>query len=335
MAKKLSKFVTAAVIYIGFAVYLFQPYFEQFQSLQYLWLVNVCAASLGCFVLSRRWVAGFAGSFFAGAIYGFGPFLLGLAKYHPTAGLMVAAIPWLFCPSAFGPRGKRRWIRVPLSLLPALAIIVFFYLSAQLRLFAIPIQVKLRLSDLSGLLVPLVSAKRGLTLIGFYHVPVAGLVMGFALLLKARRLGVMTIFIAGIILAFCGGFVNVSPLIWLSFPVLCCSVIMGEGLQALTLAGVADRKWILITAAVLVVLAIMTLLLATKHFQSFAGLGDNYAKLMTEAAKMYILAGIATAIIFFMAQANLRVHRIRWILLCSAMAIDIFLGAAFIVDKIF
>ncbi|MFC1677087.1 hypothetical protein ACFL3G_08505 [Planctomycetota bacterium] len=335
MAKNLSKFVTAAIIYICFAVYLFQPYFKQFQSLQYLWLVNVCAASMGCFVLSRRWVAGFAGSFFAGAIYGFGPFMLGLAKYHPTAGLLVAAIPWLFCPSVFGPRGKKRWIRVPLSLLPAFAIIAFFYLSMQYRLFPIPIQVKLRLADMSGLLVPLVSAKRGLTLLGFYHVPVAGVVMGFALLWKARRLGVMTIFIVGTILAFCDGFLNVSPLIWLSFPVLCCSVIIGEGLQTLTLAGTADKKWILITAVVLGMLAITTLLFATKYFQTFAGLGDNYAKLMTEAAKMYILAAIATAIIFFMTQANLRVHRIRWILLCSAMAIDIFLGAGFIVDRIF
>lgn len=335
MAKKLSKFITAAVIYICFAVYLFGPYFKGFKSLQYLWLVNVCAASLGCFVLSRRWVAGFAGSFFAGAIYGFGPFMLGLGKYHPTAGLMAAAVPWLFCPAAFGPGGKKRWMRVPLSLLPVLGIIVFFCLSAQVRLFAIPVQVKLRLEDLSGLLVPLVSAKRGITPLGFYHVPLAGMVMGFALLLKARRFGVMVIFVAGVVLAFCGSFLNVSPLIWFSLPVLCCCIIIGEGLGALTLAGGGDRKWVLITAMVLGSLAILSLLMATKYFQSFAGLGDGYARLMTDAAKMYILGGIAVAIIFFMTEAKLRVHRIRWVLLCSAIGIDIFLGARFIVYKIF
>lgn len=335
MAKKLGKFVAALIIYVCFGVYLFWPYFEGFKSLQYLWVVNVCAGAAGCFVLSRRWVAGFAGSFFAGAVYGFGPFMLGLGRYHPTAGLLAAAVPWLFCPAAFGPGGNKRWMRVPLALLPVVGIIGFFYLSAQCRLFAVPIQVKLRLGDLSGLLVPLVSAKRGITLVGFYHVPVAGLVMGFALLLKSRRFGVMAVFVAGLILAFCNSFLNVSPVMWASLPVLCCCVIMGEGLGALSLAGRGDRKWVLVTAGVLGALAIVTLLLATKYFQVFAGLGDNYARLMTDSAKMYILGGVAAAIIYFMTEAKLRVHGMRWVLLCTAMSIDIFLGAGFVVDKIF
>ena len=82
----LGKLAAAAVTYAGFAVYLYQPYFKDFNKLQHLLVVNACLASLGCFVLSRRWLATFAGSFFAGAIYGFGPFLLGLARFHPTAG---------------------------------------------------------------------------------------------------------------------------------------------------------------------------------------------------------------------------------------------------------
>ena len=115
------RFAAAAVMYAGFAIYLYQPYFKYFDALRYLLVVNVCLASLGCFVLSRRWVGAFAGSFFAGAMYGFGPFALGLAGCHPTAGLLAATVPWLFCPAAFGPKGRWRWLRVPLSALPFLA----------------------------------------------------------------------------------------------------------------------------------------------------------------------------------------------------------------------
>src|SRR4030042_501778 len=105
MNKSISKFAAATIIYTGFAIYLYQPPFGHFDRLDYLLPVNFCLAASGCYVLSRRWVAGFAGSFFAGALYGFGPFTLGLARFHPTAGLLAAAIPWLFWPAVFGPGG--------------------------------------------------------------------------------------------------------------------------------------------------------------------------------------------------------------------------------------
>ena len=338
MSKNLNgliKFAAAAVIYAGFAVYLYQPYFKHFDRLQYLLVVNVCLASLGCFVLSRRWVAGFAGSFFAGAIYGFGPFALALAGYHPTAGLLAATVPWLFCPAAFGHKVKWRWVAIPLSALPFLAILLFFQISAHYRLFPIPTQAKLHLSDLAGLLAPLAMIKRGLTLLGFYQVPIAALVMGLFMLMVARRLGVIIIFCLGTVLAFCDSFFDISPLIWLAIPTLCCSVLIGAGMQGLVSAGFADRKWVLATAIIMGILAIAALLLATKYFQVFAGLGAGYAKLFTRAATMYILGAIAASIIFFMARAKLRIHWLRQVLLCAAMAVDIFLGGRFIVDKIF
>jgi hypothetical protein len=178
MSKTFGKSAAAAVVYIAFAVYLYQPYFKNFNGLQYLIIVNVCSASLGCFALSRRWVSEFGGSFFAGAIYGFGPFMLSLVKFHPIAGLLAAGIPWLFLPAAFGPEGKWQWLRVPLSVLPFLAILLFFQVSAYYHLFAIPTQIKLHSVDLAGLAVPLVAIQQGVILVGFYHVLVAALVMG-------------------------------------------------------------------------------------------------------------------------------------------------------------
>ena len=335
MSKIFGKSATAAVVYIGFAVYLYQPYFKNFNGLQYLIVVNVCLASMGCFALSRRWVSGFGGSFFAGAIYGFGPFALGLAGYHPTAGFLAATMPWLFCPAAFGPEARWRWLRVPLSALPALMIILFFQASSHYRLFAVPTQNRLHLADLLGLVAPLVAAQQGVTLVGFYHVPIAAIVMGFSMLFAARRLSVLIIFCLGIVLASCQSLLGVSPIIWLSFPVLCCSIIIGAGLQGLCSAGFADRRWVLMAAVIMVVLSLTTLLLATRYYNIFAGFGDKYANLFLADAKMYIAGTVALAVIFFIARAKLRVHWLRWVVLGLVTAVDIFFSARLIVDKIF
>jgi hypothetical protein len=334
MSKTFGKSAAAAVVYIVFAVYLYQPHFNIFNKLQYLILVNVCSASLGCFALSRRWVSSFWGSLFAGVIYGFGPFMLSLAKFHPTAGLLAAGIPWLFCPAAFGPKAKWRWLRIPLLALPALTIILFFQLSSHYRLFAVPTQTRLHLTDLPGLAVPLVTAQQDITLVGFYHVPIAALVMGFSMLFAARRFSVLIIFCLGAILASCQSLLGVSPIIWLSFPVLCCSIIIGAGLQGLCSAGLADRRWILLSMAFMAGLSIVTLLQATKFFQMFAGLGDKYANLFLADAKMYIAGTVALLVVFFIARAKLRLHWLRWAVLGSATAVDIFFGARFVVDKI-
>lgn len=332
---KYSRFAGAAILYAGFAGYLYQPYFKQFHGLQYLLVVNVCLGSLGCFVLSRRWVASFFGSFFAGAVYGFGPFSLGLACYHPTAGLLTASIPWLFLPTAFGPKARWRWLRLPLCALPFLAIVLFFQVAIYFRLFIIPVQVKLGLVDLAGLLAPLVTAERNMTLISFYHVPIAALIMGFWMLLAARRFAVLAILCVGAALAFCPAFFDVSPIIWLAFVVLCCSVIIGEGAHGLILAGHADRKWVLMTVVIMGVCSIVTLLLAGKYSGMFGGIGTKYAKLLVAAATMYILGTVAVAILYFMARMRLRINWLRMVILCSAMALDVFLGARFTVDKIF
>jgi hypothetical protein len=370
MTKKYTRFALAAGLYTVFAVYLYRPYFRGFGSLrlQDSFVVNVCLASLGCYVLSRRWIAGFAESFFAGAIYGFGPFAIGLAKFHPTVGFLVAAIPWLFCPAAFGlpffkgtslplrkQRGKFKPLRILLSLLPFLVIVLFFQVSARFGLYPIPINLKLHGAEMAGLLVPMVGSQRNMTLVGFYHIPLASLIMGLSMLLvpleglskggilqrgrilkglAVRRLGIIAIFAVATILAFCGSFFDISPIIWLAISVLCCSVLIGAGMQGLISAGFADRKWILFTAIVMGVLAIVTLLLATKYFQTIAGLGSGYARLLTETAKMYILGAITIVIFFFTARAKFRTHLLKAALLCATMGLDIFLGARFVVDRI-
>src|SRR5512143_4279997 len=85
--------MAAAALYAVLAIYLFQPHFGGFTGRQWLLPVNACAAALGGCLLSRRWVAEFTGSLLAGAVYGFAPFTLGLARFHPAAGLLAASVP--------------------------------------------------------------------------------------------------------------------------------------------------------------------------------------------------------------------------------------------------
>ena len=352
--KSMAWFFMALLIYSAFAVYLYRPHFKGFDRWQYLLIVNAVVASLGCYLLSRRWVAGFVESLFAGAVYGFGPFALGLAGFHPTAGILVAAIPWLFCPAAFGPGGRWRFLRVPLATLPFLAILLFFHVSARYSLYPIPIQLKLRQSDLIGILAPLFAVRRRATLIGFYHVPLAPLLMGIIIFLAplkllatggishrvkstialtSRRFGIMVIFVGATALSFCNSYLEISPVIFFAVSTLVCSILAGAGMQGLASAGPPDRKWILFAAIVMGILAIVSLLLATKCFQTFLGLGGGYAVLFIQAAKMYILCAIALAILYFMARAKVRMMPIRLILLCAPIAIDFFLGATDIIDK--
>lgn len=328
------KFLAVSIVYIGFAIYLYLPYWRTFKGFELLLPFSCTLSAIGCFLLSRRWVDSITGSFFAGTIYGFGPFMLGLGKFHPTAPLLAALIPWLFLPAAFGLKTKLKPLRILLCGLPFLAIIAFFHIGDRLRLFAVPLQTKLHLSDLAGLFAPLVMAKKDATLIGFYHVSIVALAVGIFMLLAARRLGVIAVFLVGLVLAFCNSFLNISPIIWLVFPTLCCSILIAEGINGLATAGFADRKWVLGSFITTEALAIVTLLLATKYFKVFAGFADGYARLFVQAAKMYILGTIATAIIFFMTRAQLRFRWLRLTLLSVCLAVDIFLGAQFIVEKI-
>ncbi len=355
MGKGLIKFAAAAGIYAVFAAYLYQPYFGGSGELRLrdLFVVNVCLACTGCYVLSRRWMSVFAASLFAGAAYGFGPFTISLAKYHPATGLLAATIPWLFCPAAYllrqvrstvsipklnppyDRRIKWQWLQIPLSMLPFLIILLFFQASTHYRLFPVSIQDKLHLPDLLALFVPLVAAEHNLNLVSFYHIPIAALIVGFSMLLAARRFGIMAILIIGTILAFCNSFLNVSPVIWPAIPLLCCSVLIGAGIQGLLWAGFADRKWLLATAFVMAALSIAALLPTTKYASKFIVSGPEDAKLFAETARMYLLGAIVTVVLYLLVYAKLRVHWLRLVILCSAMAADIFFGARFIVDKIF
>lgn len=337
-----ARHVTATVLYLAFAIYLYQPRFGSFARWQWLLPVNACVAALGGYALSRRWVAGFSGSFLAGLVYGFGPFLLGLARVHPTAGALAAGIPWLFLPAAVLEKRIGKALCLPLLLVPFGAIVLFCHVAAGQRLFAAPLHVNVRPTDLVGFVAPLALIPRTTALLGLYHVPMAALVLGLAMMGKARRYSFFVLLLAGFLLAFSKSFLEahqiawlgVSPILWLSIPMAWCAVLSGIGLHGLIEAGFADRKWLLAAVIVLGALAIVALLLAAKCFQVFLGLGDGYGRLFVEAAKIYVLGALATGIIFLITHMKLRLHWLRWAILVAALGVDIFLGARYIVDRV-
>ncbi len=324
----------AAVLYIIFCAYLFQPHLEKFDAIGYLVPFNCCAGAFGCYLLSKRWISGFGGRFFAGVIYGFGPFMFFLARYHPTAGSISAIVPWLFWPAVFGPNNKRQWIRVPLAILPFVIIVGLFRLAGQYGLYPIPTQIKLRLEDLLSILAPAALARQAEVLVGFYHVAIGALVIGLAMLTAARRYGVVVVFVVGVVLSIFDSFSGAARIIWLTVPLLCCSVLIGEGTEGIIHCGYSDRKWILASAIVLLSCAIVALLFGTKATRIFAGLGAGYTRLFIQAAQMYVVGAIATGVVFFLARGRSRLVWLRAAIVCSAIGVDIFLGAGHIVDAV-
>jgi len=324
MGEDFRKFASAGIIYAAIAIYLYQPYFNRFGLLQFIRLANVCVAGLGAYAISRRWVFSFWGSLFAGLLYGFGPLMLRINSFHPTAGLIAAMVPWLFCPAVFRPKRKPKWVNRVLCALPFLVIAAFFLVTTYLHLFAMPKQIKLHAIDLLRFFAPMVRINGGSAYFGIYHIAIAPLVVGFAMLLAAKRYGILLILLAGLVLGFSNSFLEITPIMWVTIPALGFAVIIGEGIQGLVEAGFSDRKWVLVSAIVLAGLSVAMTILSAKYSTAFS-----------QGAKMYMLGAVVVGTIYFMLRSKMRMNRVKMLILCLAMGVDVFFGARFIVDMLF
>jgi len=342
--KSLPGLAMAILLYVAFAAYLYQPYFRGFSTWQVLLPASTSLAAMGCYVLSRRWVAGFPGSFLAGLVYGFGAFMLALGRFHPLASLLAATIPWLFMPSAYLGE-KRGTLSAVLALLPFVAVLVFFLFFrfvAEYRLFAVPIQAELEPRDLMAFAAPLVLVNRAAALPSLYHIPIAPLLLGLGMMLAAKRFGVLFIIALGVALTFCPlylgkeqvAWVGVSPILWLSIPLTCLAVLAGVGLQGLIKAGASDKGWVLWTGLAQAALGIGALVLALKYSGSFFGVTDEYSRMFVAAAKIYALGAIAIGVVFIMAVQKKRWPWLRWAVLGGTIGVDVFLSARYIVDSV-
>jgi hypothetical protein len=262
-------------------------------------------------------------------LYGFSPFALGFAAYHPIAGLPAALLPWMFCPSLYfhARQYKTPWqriITILLAIFPFVVVGAFFGVGAGAKAYPMPIQIRAGLSHVSGVVIPLIGETR--FSLSVYHVGLAALALGMMMYVIVRRVSVLVIVGVAILLSLAGPVLDVPPIFWLAVPMLYAAVLTGLGMQGLAWAGASDRRWILVCTALVGVLAgVMLVLYATKeHRQEYQITG-----------LMYAVGAVMTGCIFFLARSGLRWNLFRWVLLCGGVGIDIAYCARYIVDRIF
>jgi hypothetical protein len=295
--------------------------------------LNAVLASMGCYVVTRRWISSFDASLLAGIIYGFGSFGLSFIKYHFTAGLCYAIVPWLLCPAVYYHPGHsggmlRAVISSLLTLLPFAAIAGLFWAASHHwagPLFLMPKYRMLELSDLWGLITPLTFAWHPLT-IGFYHVPLIMILMGLLVFAVSGRETLLLPVLVGVILSLLGPILDVTPIIWLSFPALFLSVMSGLGIQAMAWAGKADRFWIGLCALAALILSATNYILSRSMSEPTPYI---------HAAFLFLIAAAGVGIIFGLTCKSIRLTWLRWFILFGLCTYDIVVTSPSLVDWLF
>ncbi len=322
------------IIYSAFCIYLYIPYFPHLITQQYLLIVSSPIGALGVFILSRRWVSSCWCSFAAGALYGFGPFVLSLSQFHITASLLGAFIPWLFMPAVFWFRKKRnRLLTIMMMSFPFMAIIGFFQLSARLGLFAMPIQTTNRFRQLYSLLYPLIPVYDSVVTFSFYHIPVSLIVFGTAMFITAKRHLFLYVTILGMVLGVCKSFLLVSPLIWFSIPAVWGSIYMATGMEGFLLAGKKDAKWFVIIALIASCLGLFNWFCAKQLF-CFTAAAENQTLLFYQSVQLHILAGVLSMMMFFLCRSCFHFKRFRLCFLSAAVLLDIFICSMIVIRHV-
>ena len=322
----------AGILYLLLSVYLFGTSIATSKALA-LFSINTIFSATGVYLLSRRWINDWTPSLFAGAVYGFGPFALSFEMFHPLAGFSFAMVPWLLLPAVYWHKGKtpdtlRFSVRAALSLLPFVAIILLFWLTAQQWMgpvFLMPKELCLTPKDFVDLIFPL-HRSGGIVPFGLYHGSLIFALMGVFIYVKLQRIGLLIPIAAGLVLAFWEPLFQVTPIVWAVFPILFLSLLCGLGFQALLSAGKSDSKWIVICAAAASVLAAFS---AGIMVTPFAG------RVFQLTAMLYGLAAAALWILLALVRLNLRWHWLKWAILTAAMTIDLLFSARYLLDKLF
>jgi hypothetical protein len=332
----------AVLAYAALAIPLFGPSLGQGQTGRLAWPASLVVGGMGVYVLGRRWVVSGPASLVSGAIYGFGPLSLYVTRFNPLAGLLVAGIPWMFCPAVFfrawvrTQRGRSKtlvagqWLQWPLLILPFGAIAVAMGVLGRCHLFPIPLYGGSQGADgWIGWVAPGPTAQHGKMPAGLYHVPWVGLATGAVMLIKARRWPILGVTGAAAVLAFLPPILGTNPVIWLLVVTVWLAVVAGLGLEGLVLAGWADRTWLWIGLAVLTTLCLATLVWAARQEPVAAWSGDVP---LIHSLTMYGVGMAAVALMLAAAQLKIRVSALRQAVLYGAAGLDIVLSARLLAD---
>jgi hypothetical protein len=328
---RIAPFIAAVVIYIAFAIYLYLPHLNHFSPYRPLLIPAAVVAAAGTYLLSTRWISSPIASFFAGLLYAFGPFTLGFALYHPAASLLVAVLPFALLPAAFWPHKPFRLaplVTAALATLPFITIFAFFTIAAQYGFFPIPHNQKLCLTPYVGLLTPLILKPLHFPYPGFYHIAIAPLIFGMFLFFRIHRIGAIAFCVVGIALACYAAIGETTPIVWALLPTLCFSIVAALGLEGLVIASAADRDSLANCAVCMAAVAAASAIVA---FNAATGMDTLFFR----AAAWYTAAAFAVYLILLLATKERRARIFRWSLLSLLLAVDIFLAARTIIDKLF
>ncbi|HBG28510.1 MAG: hypothetical protein A2Y10_07175 [Planctomycetes bacterium GWF2_41_51] len=321
-------FPVALIFYAIFAALLFFPVKQNLSQIQYLLPFAAVIGASGVFILCRRWVLSIFASLAGGAVYGFGTYACSLFCYHPFAALVYSLLPWTLIPAVF----FYRWTsldRINTNIISGLLVFlsVLFILSAyrfasMKYFYPIPVQTHLTPKALIGVIDP-IGVKQDIFAPGFYHVTMAGMVMGIGLLIKTRRFATILLFIIAAVAAFYKPILNVPPVVWTSIPVLICSIVIAAGLETIILAGEGDGKWLLGTILILLLLSVADVFLS------------HHSSVIPLTAALYGVGITAVVSIYFIAEAGKAWHLLRMFILYSAIFLDIFISTRHNLDTIF
>ncbi len=321
-------FPAAVIFYTVFAIVLFYPHQHSLISYKRLFPMETIIASAGVFILCRRWVLSFFASLAGGAVYGFGTYACSLLCFHPFAGLVYAMLPWTFVPAVFFyrwtslDRVNTKIISGLLVFLSVLFILAAYNYATKIYFYPIPAQTHLTPRALLGVIDP-IGVKLDIFAPGFYHVCIAGLVMGMAVLIKTRRIGIIVLFIITLLAAFYRPVLNVPPVVWMSIPVLICSVLIASGLETIILAGAGDSKWLVGTVGILLLLSVADVFIT--HQNSVIPL----------SAMLYGVSAVSVILVYFIVGSNLSWHLLRMFILYAAVFMDIFISTQHNINLIF
>ena len=323
MSKLSVKVAGVAVLYGALTSFFYSPFLQELHRFKFLLPLSVFFAALGAFFLSRKWVVTFSGSVLSGILYGFGSFFLGLASYHPFCSVLAGAVPWLFLPSVYAWKRVHKLLAVLLLALPVAAIAGFFALTGLLGFYPMASREMLGISDLFGLVFPIVFIKHTGFAFGFYHAALATILMGLFISFEARKWGLLALLAGGMVMGFLPPVFGISPLMWLCLPAICLAVAGGVGMQGLVCAGRGDKGWILAVGAIMLGLCAASFFLAFRYVLVFAGLGEGYSRIFAFSGKMYAMGAGLAAVLFCLIYLNIRSHWLRWLLIWLCVGADI------------
>ena len=330
--------------YAALAVYLFEPYWGQGGRGQVLWPVNMVVGGMGVYLLGRRWISSRLTSMLSGAVYGFSPLAIYLTRFHPSAGLVAAMVPWLFCPAAYIPqwiaqvRGQFLgrpvgwWLQGPLLAGPFLVILAMFALLEHARLFPMPLHTgALHPGDWIGWVAPWVAVQQGRMPAGLYHVPVAALTLALVMVVKAKRWPILVVALAGLILAGLSPLLQVSPVTWLCVATTWAAVLVGLGLDGLVWAGWADRGWL--GVALVVVSGLGAGALGWASYAGYQGASETMGALI-HTFRMYGIAAAGVGLILAIVVVRVRLIPLRQAVVLAAVGLDLVITARLLVDAL-